>query len=161
MLFSPAVDIALISAILAVISQVMQRVLVNRKEQKRKQKEINENNKRMKELMKRNDEKSAKELAALQKEMMESMSTMMSGNMRMLAVMSIIYIPVYWFLGETYAATVIPLPVPIPWFSSESLIAFYTSTSWIGWYVLTALVFGLGINAVIGIVEKTQKGGAK
>ena len=52
MFLNPAMDLVLISALFAVISQTLQTVLTNRKEVRKSQKKMQETNKRYKELMK-------------------------------------------------------------------------------------------------------------
>lgn len=157
MLVNPNVDIALISLALACVSQLIQRKMLNRGEMKEKQNAMKEKNKRMRELMKNDDGKSKQELKALQKEIMEGTADMMSGSFKMMAVMMLIYLPVYWWLGDAFAGVEIPLPVPIPWFSADSLVALYSSTNWLGWYILTAMVFSFGLNGAINLAGRVKK----
>jgi uncharacterized membrane protein (DUF106 family) len=160
LLVSPHVDIALISLALALVSQFIQRVVFDKKGMQAKQKEMKEKSTKARELMKKGDDKSMKQMEELNKEIMESMSTMMSGSFKMMAVMFIVYMPVLWYLPEAYSGT-IDLPIPLPWLGGEGqgLIAFTSTTNWLGWYFISAMVFSLGLNAIINLVGKVR--GAK
>lgn len=160
-LISPQVDIAMIAIGLSIVSQIIQRKVVNRGEMKRKQAEMKGKQNRIKELMKRNDTKSKNELQVLEREMMEAMSTMMKGSMKMMVYSMILFIPTLWFLSSSYGNEVIPLPISIPWFGTESLIQLYNETNWIGWYVLTSLICSLSFNAIINIYEKIKGKGVQ
>ena len=156
---SPQIDIALVAVALSIVSQLMQRRFVNKKEMKRKQNEMKEKQERMKELMKSEDPKAKNEADALQAEMMENMSTMMKGSMKLMVFSMVLFIPTLWFLSSTYEGIAINLPIPIPWFGGESFIMLYNTTSWLGWYILCSLTFSLSLNAAINIYEKVKSGG--
>ncbi len=158
MLISAQVDIALIAIALAIVSQMMQRKLVDKKGMKRKQEEMKKKQEMVKELMKRTDEKSKSELQALEQEMMESMSTMMKGSMKLMVFSMILFIPTLWFLSASYEGIAVDLPIPIPWFGGDRFIMLYNRTNWIGWYVLCSLCFNLGLNAIINLYEKVRGG---
>ncbi|MFH1586935.1 MAG: EMC3/TMCO1 family protein [Candidatus Diapherotrites archaeon] len=155
---SPQFDIAVITFVLAIVSQILRRVLMNPSEMKVQQAAMKEKQGKMKELMNKNDHKSAKELEKMQKEMMESMGAMMSGSMKLMFVSMLIFLPIFWFLGSTYADVTISLPIPIPWFGGDLLIMLYNETNFYGWYILTSLFFSIILNVVIGQVEKMLKG---
>lgn len=162
MFINPQIDIALIAIALAVVSQVMQHTLTDRKWMKSSQKEMKEKQERIKELMKKGD--SAKgEIERLEKEMMDAMSKMMSGSMRLMLVSMIVFIPALWFLTGTYGNVVVPLPIPIPWLGGEGIIPImlYNETNWLGWYLLCSLASSLGLNAVVNIAERRSAGADK
>ena len=146
MFIDPATDIVIIALVMSIVSQLLRRRFVDEQAMKEYQKNMKERQEKMKELMKKEDQKSKQELENMQKEMMEGMSTMMQGNMKMMMVSMGIFIPLFFIVGLFYSEAVIALPIPIPWFGTEQLIQLYTETSWIGWYVLNSLIFGILIN---------------
>lgn len=155
--FGPEVDVAIISFGLSVVSQVMSRKFANRDEMMDKQKKMKDKQQRINELMKKEDAQSKRELESLQQEMLEDMQTMMQGSMRMMIFSMIVFVPTFWFIGETYQKAVFNLPVPIPWFGENWSVQIYNQTNWMGWYVLCALVFGIVLNAGLNLMKK--KGG--
>ncbi|MBS3059720.1 MAG: hypothetical protein J4224_04840, partial [Candidatus Diapherotrites archaeon] len=48
--------------------------------------------------------------------------------------------------GGVYSQATIELPVPLPWFGTESIIQFYNETNWLGWYFVSYLVLTLIIG---------------
>lgn len=164
MFVNPMVDIAGVSLALAIISQFVQGKFMNKDEMKRHQEGMKERNKRMKELMGKDDHKSKNELEALEKEMLESMQKMMNGSMKVMMVSAIVFLPALWFLSATYEKAVIELPIPIPWFISGfnlldpstwgGIIELYNETNYFGWYFLTYLVITVAINSVMGFFKK-------
>lgn len=161
---SPVVDIAIIAVVLVTTIQALQRKFVDRKKMKEDQKAIKEKQKKVRELMKKTDEKSKKEMEKLNKEVMESMSTMMQGSMRSMIISMAVIIPLWMFIGGTYANAIIALPFPIPFFSAFNWLdpgswfsfKLYTETNWIGWYILISLSFSILLNIVLKIVEKVK-----
>jgi len=160
--FDPMIDIALISFVLSVLVQVLQRVLGSKQAMQKHQTGMKEKQQKMKELMKKNDKQSQKELEKLQGEMLESMNDMMKGSMKMMVVSMVLFIPVLWFLQGTYEGAAITLPVPLPWLGTNSLIEFYSQTNWLGWYFVTSLVFSiLIVGPVAGIFDKWRQQNAE
>lgn len=154
MFINAQIDIVLIAVVLSIISQVMSRKLVDRKKMKAQQAEMKEKNKRIKELTAKGDEKSKAEAMRMQQEMLSEMGATMKGSMRLLMFSMVVYLPMFAVIRWLYADAVIPLPVPIPWFGSESLIELYNETNWIGWYILCSLVFSLIGNVLFKLAEK-------
>ncbi len=157
MFVSPQVDIALISAGVALVSQVLQRKFMPRHETKKRQEKIKKHQERMKELAAKKDTKSKNELEALEKEMMEEMGKMMQGSTRMMMFSMVFVLPMFWFLGENYKEAIVQLPFPIPWFAENWAVKFYTETNWVGWYVLCSLVVSLSFQAILRLREKLMK----
>ena len=155
-LFSPPVDISLISIFLVTASQIMQRTVVDKREMKRQQDQMKENQKKMKELMSKQDQKSKNQLEALEKEMLDSMNSVMKGSMRLMLYSLVVFIPAFFFMGGfdfgvisfggVYSQATIELPVPLPWFGSESIIQFYNETNWLGGDFVSYLVLTLIIG---------------
>jgi len=152
---NPALDIAVISAILAIGSRAIQEKLGIRKKQKSSQKRLKEKQARAKELMKKTDDKNAlKELEAVQKEMMEiSLESMQAMNKYLLFYMPITLVVFIFVLPPLYDKAIINLPVPVPWFGANWSIIFYEQTNWIGWYFLLSIIFGVAINLAFTAFE--------
>ena len=164
MVISPMVDIVGISLALSIVSQIVQKKFMNRDEMKKHQESMKEKNKRMKELIGKDDHKSKNELEALEKEMLESMQKMMNGSMKVMIASSVVFLPAYWLLGHFYGTAVIDLPIPIPWFVQgfnlfdtatwKGIIEIYHQTNWLGWYLLTYLLFSMAMNAIVDFIKK-------
>ncbi len=161
MVFSPQVDIALISVAIATTSQFVQRKLMPREETRKRQEKIKKHQDRMKQLADKKDAKSKNELEALEKEMMNEMGVMMQGSTRMMMFSMLFVVPMFWFLGAHFKDVVVQLPFPFPWFAANWAIKFYTETTWVGWYVLCSLVTSLVINAAMNLREQFAKKGAE
>ncbi|HIH10298.1 MAG TPA: TMCO1/EMC3 family protein [Candidatus Diapherotrites archaeon] len=154
MVFGPLVDIALITAVLAVVSQLVQNKFMNKDEMKTRQEEMKEKQKRMKELMQKGDQKSKNELDALEKEMMESLQAMMSSSTKVMVASMVIFLPAFFVLGALFENAVIQLPIPLPWlkqgfdlFNAGTWgIEVYNETTWFGWYFVSYLVITMVIN---------------
>ncbi len=164
--FNPMIDIALVSGVLALVSSVIQAKMMNRKAMKENQEKLKEKNKRMRELMNKNDEKSKNELESLQNEVLEMMQKMMQGSMKVMFVSMIFFLPAFWVLSHFYANAVISLPLPVPWFGEfdlfnigtwQNMIKLYNETNYLGWYMLTYLLFSLIIRFVL---NKSSKQGS-
>jgi len=97
--------------------------------------------------MSKQDQKSKNQLEALEKEMLDSMNSVMKGSMRLMLYSLVVFIPAFFFMGGfdfgvisfggVYSQATIELPVPLPWFGSESIIQFYNETNWL---VLTLII---------------------
>ena len=160
MLFDPQTDITLIAIGLGIVSQALQRKLMNKKAMKANQEKMKEKQKKLNELLKKEDKKSKNEAESIQKEMLEEMNVMMKGSMRMMMASMIIFIPTFWYLGGVYGNEIISLPFPIPWFGAKEFIELYNETSWMGWYVLNSLFFSILFNMAMNLYEKHFGGAA-
>ncbi|MCR4335009.1 MAG: EMC3/TMCO1 family protein [archaeon] len=154
MIINAMVDIAVISLVLAILSQIIQKKFGNKEEMKEKQKLIKEKQTQMKELMGKEDQKSKNELEALEKEMMKHMQEMMSGTMRMMKYSFVVFIPAFAILGFFYGEAIVDLPFAIPWLANGfNLFDFgtwgihlYEQTNWYGWYLLIYLIIAILMN---------------
>ncbi|MEM4364095.1 MAG: EMC3/TMCO1 family protein [Candidatus Diapherotrites archaeon] len=168
-LVNPMVDIAIISSVLALLSSIIQNKVMNKKQMKADQEKLKEKNKRMRELMTKNDEKSKNELESLQNEVLEIMQKMMQGTLKFTMISMVFFLPAFWLLSSLYGEAVINLPVPVPWFGNfdlfnistwNNLIILYDKTNYLGWYILIYLVFSLIIRFFENrILEKVDSKG--
>ncbi|MEM4261730.1 MAG: EMC3/TMCO1 family protein [Candidatus Diapherotrites archaeon] len=168
-LVNPMVDIAIISSVLALLSSIIQNKVMNKKQMKADQEKLKEKNKRMRELMTKNDEKSKNELESLQNEVLEIMQKMMQGTLKFTMISMVFFLPAFWLLSSLYGEAVIGLPFPVPWFGNfdlfnistwNNLIILYDKTNYLGWYILIYLVFSLIIRFFENrILEKVDSKG--
>jgi uncharacterized membrane protein (DUF106 family) len=135
----------------------MQSKLINKEEAKRQQASMKEKQKRINELLKKNDEASKREMDSLQKEMLESMNAMMQGNMKYMMYSMIVFLPAFAIIGFLYGKEVISLPFPVPLFHRNLSFELTSRLSWIWWYIYGSLVSSLVISAIMKIVEKVKK----
>ncbi|MFH0970607.1 MAG: DUF2208 family protein [Candidatus Diapherotrites archaeon] len=149
MFVSPQVDLVLVAALFAVITQTIQTVLTDRKEMRKNQKKMQEKNKEYKELMAKGKEANPQELERVQQEMMSlttmSMKTMpklMIGNM-------IVFIPLYAMISQVYQGITVPLFPPFNWI--------WKTTDWFWYYVLCSFIISLFVNHVINWYFKKQE----
>ena len=165
--FNPMLELALIAMAMVVVQKALQLKVGNQKQLKEHQEKMKKMQEKVKELMKKNDEKSRKERENMEKEMLDSMNIVMGSSMKFMVVSLVVVLPVFWLAGSVYEKDVINLPVPVPWFSDTTVwfdpftwgIMLYNQTNWIGWYVLTSLLFSLLIlNPLTKIFENKKKG---
>jgi len=163
--FNTMIELAFVSIVVSLFNQFVQRKFGSKKQLKSHQDKMKEKQSRIKELMQKDDEKSKQEREGLEKEMLESMNTVMKPVMKTMVVSMIVILPVFFLLGSIYGEEVIDLPVPIPWlgtafdlFTPFSWIELYNQTSWVGWYILISLIFSLLIlSPLIKIYDNLTK----
>ncbi len=161
---NPMIDIAGISLLLALASQLIQERFIDRKKMKKMQEGMKERQKKMQELVKKQDQKSKNELEALQSEMMESMQGMLSGSTKVMVASLVLFIPALWAFREFYEGAVIQLPIPLPWFADGldilnpfTWFSVYPETNWFGWYFVSYLAITLVINGVRKAFDGMEK----
>ncbi len=140
----PAVDIVLIGAVLVVISRIISMKMGRKggfREQMAKQKEMMAKQKRIKELMGKNDEKSRNELAKLQQEIMQE--TM--AGMKQLFITMPIFLLAFGGMWTNYGETLITLPFNVPFLGTES--------GWYWWYLITYF----SMTIIVGIAFRLGK----
>jgi len=165
MVFGPMVDITLITAVLAVLTQFVQNKFIDKDQMKRQQEEIKQKQKKMQELMKKGDPKSKNELEQMEKEMLETMQKMMGASSKVMVASMVIVLPAYFLLGMLYANDIIKLPIPIPWLAngfdlfniSTWGIDIYHETNWVGWYFLSYIVISIILNVARDAMKKKAK----
>lgn len=144
-MFSPLIDVALISAGLSIVSFALQRKLLNKDELKALQESMKEKQKKLNELLKRQDKQAKEEIDGLQKEMIEASGKMMQKSMKQMFATLIIVLPVFWYLGFAYGETKIVFPFELPFIGS--------SGNWIIWYIIVSIITSI----VLMIIEKALK----
>lgn len=148
-LLEPAiVDIAVIGITVTAINITMQHLFFHRKQLLERQDEMKLKQKKLMELLKKEDEKSKREAKQVQEEMMESTMKMMDPSimLRQMVVSLIVFAPVLWYFHAQYDGIPIQMPFPFPWWDNGFVLL--TNTSWLGWYFLIVLVFSLVLMPV-------------
>jgi uncharacterized membrane protein (DUF106 family) len=161
----PAIEMALLTMILAVMSFAAQKKFIDADRQKRDQQRLKDLQQEMKELMKKTDDASLKRLHKLEREMLEITRNMMGGTMKVMVITTPLFLGALWFFQTTYEKIIISLPVPIPWFvrfdwgqiSSWFDFKWYEQTNWLGWYFLIYLCTNLVLNAAWGLYKKNKE----
>ena len=164
--FNPQLEISVLAALLAVVSQFVQTKFGNRREMLKHQEDMKKKQDKMKTLVQSNNPGAKKEIEELEKEMLESLNMVMKMSTRTMIYSMVIFLPAFFLLGMFYSDAVINLPIPIPWFAPDlSLVnpftwfSLYTQTNWTGWYVLNSLVFSLLIlTPLTKFLEKRKEG---
>jgi uncharacterized membrane protein (DUF106 family) len=149
MLFSPAVDLVLVSALFAVITQTLQSVLTNRKEIRENQKKMQEKNKQYRELMTQGNKANPQELERVQKEIMELTTTSMKSMPKMLVANMIVFLPLFAMVSQTFNGIQVPLffPFKLVW----------ETTDWLWYYVLCSFLISMFVNQVFNWHLKKQE----
>ena len=146
-LFSPVIDIALFAVVVGIISQVLQRKLMDKKGQKQKQDAMKEKQKRLKELMKKGDEKSKQEAEKLNKELMSDMKEMFKGMQKFMLASLVVIAPIFLLGVNAYAQdTFVVFGWNVPHFIFPPYIV---------WYFICSIVFSLIFNGIMKVIEKS------
>lgn len=148
MFVSPAVDLVLVSAGFAVISQVIQVLLLDRKETRKIQKKMQEKNKEYREMISKGNS-SKQDLDRIQGELMElSMGSMKRMPKVMIANM-IVFLPLFAMVSNVYHGTTLTTFFPL------NLI--WKELDWFWYYVLCSLLISLVVNAVLNWYDTRQE----
>ncbi len=165
---TPIIGIFGITAILVIVSRLMQNRFMDRDLMDEQRKEMNEKRDRMKELLSKQDEKSLKEAEKIQREMLEMSQKMMQGSMRYMMVSLPLFLGVFFLMGFVYGETIIDLPVPLPWWENAEIfnpftwlnIKFFEQTNWFGWYfasyLFISILYGIG-RRILKRIKGEQK----
>jgi len=155
-LISPIVDIAIISFAMALISQILQRKLVNMKKMKASQAQMKEMQKKLNELLKKEDEQSKKEAARLQNEMLKAMNETMKGSMKHM----LISLPIFWGIfavaGAVYLGATINTPIALPVLHRDFSFEITPKVSWLWWYIYCSVGFSIVFSIILKIVDKIR-----
>ncbi|MBU2100939.1 DUF106 domain-containing protein [Candidatus Micrarchaeota archaeon] len=146
--FSPVIDVALLAVVVGIISQILQRKLMDKKGQKQKQDAMKEKQKKLKELMKQNDEKSRKEAEKINMELMSDMKEMFKGMQKFMLASFVFILPIFYLGVSTYKEEVF---VVFGWTVPEFIFPPY-----IVWYFICSIVFSLIFNAGMKVIEKSE-----
>jgi uncharacterized membrane protein (DUF106 family) len=161
----PAIEMALLTMVLAIMSFGAQKKFIDQDRQKRDQQRLKDLQKEMKELMNKTDEASLKRLHKLEREMLEITRDMMGGTMKVMVITTPLFLGALWFFRTYYDKININLPVPIPWFTNfdwgqiASWFNFrlYEQTTWLGWYFLVYLITNLLLNGAWSLYKKSRE----
>jgi uncharacterized membrane protein (DUF106 family) len=152
MLVSPEVDVALIAALIVAISQSLQVLLMNRKQQRANQKKSQELMRQHQELMKKGSSADQQEMERLQREQMELMGSQFKSMPKMLLGSMIIILPLFTFVREQYQTLTFKLFFPF------SLIK--PHVGWFWYYLLCSfiisIIVGQALNAFDSHHEKKR-----
>lgn len=160
-----AVEMALLTIVLAILSFAAQKKFIDQQKQKRDQKRLKEMQSEMKELMKKNDEASIKRLHKTEREMLEITRDMMGGTMKVMMVTTPLFFGALWVFHSFYEKAIIALAIPIPWFRQFELfnpaswiqIQLYQETTWLGWYFLVYLITNILLNIGYSVYQKSRE----
>ncbi len=156
---SPSIDIVMISAVLVIVSKVMQSKFMNKAQMKQDRETMKTQQNRVKELMGKDDEKSKQEIEQINKEMMETMQKSMQTSMRYMMISLPVFLIAFYLLGMFYTQfEPFALPVALPWFAEQGFFAFtfYSETSWFGWYFVSYLTMNILVGIGLKIFEKAK-----
>ena len=112
MYVNPAVDLVLIAAVYASLSQALQVFFLDRRGQRTIQKESAVINKKFQELMKKGNQADPKEMESVQREQAEVTGKMMKRMPKQMIGSMILYLPFIWYVNANYLQYIIPLFFP-------------------------------------------------
>ncbi len=139
---NPGVDVAVIAfCVVAFFNMIRWKT-----EDRALMKTLKEKNKRVRELMKRTDKHSKKEVEKANRELIELNMRVMKKTMPITLVSLAVFMAVFPFIRAAYEPFVFPLPFPVPWIDMQ----FHTQTNWLGYYFLVSLTF----SAAAGVIKK-------
>ncbi len=162
---TPAIDIAVISAVLVAVSRFIQGKLVDKAKMKEIQKRSKEKQRRIKELVQRTDEQSKAEIQRLQQEMFAEMGESMQGSRRYMMVSLPIFLVVSFLLGTFYGGTAFDALFPLPEFNNFFLlnpltwipVGFSVKTGWLKWYFFSYMIVSIVLSIAAKIYGKAKK----
>ena len=151
---NPVLEIIGISFVMVCISQFVQRKLVDRKKMKSNQALMKEKQKRIKELMQKDDQKSKAEVERLQKEMLGLMNQTMQGTMKHMLFTFPVFIVVFWVLSIVYSGILIQLPFAVPVVHRNFSFEITAGISWLWWYIYTSFAFSILFSIVFKALKR-------
>lgn len=164
-----ALPILAITFILAAVTKLLQRKLVDRKKLAELQRQVKEDQKRMKEL-KKEGEKNKKEIEELQMGMLKRSTEMMNSNMKFSMVTLPIFLAALWGLSALFQGRLLESVVPLPMFSSFNI---WNPASWLPtgqfsiltgyykayffYYLIAAIIFNVVERIYDKVKDRTKK----
>ncbi len=142
---NPAIQLVLVSALFAVISQTVQLIFGNRKEMRHIQKSMKEKNKEWKELMKKGDAADKQSLERVQGEMMSLSKESMKRMPKLMIVNMLVFLPLFAFVSNAYQGTQVALFFPL------NLI--WAQGDWFWFYVLCSFIISMVVNHVLNTYD--------
>lgn len=147
---NPAMQLVLISAAFAVITQIVQLVFGNRKEMRRVQKTMKAKNAEFKELMKKGDQADKNEVERVQKEMLDLSTQTVKSMPKLMIVNMVVFLPLFGLVSSAYDGTKVNLffPLNLVWAQGD----------WFWFYVLCSFLISMVVNHVMNMYdEKNEK----
>jgi uncharacterized membrane protein (DUF106 family) len=155
-LISPIVDIAIVSFGMAIVSQILQRKLIDRKKTKESQAQMKQMQKQLNELLKHGDEKSKLESARIQNELLKLMNDQMKGSMKHMLVSLPIFWIVFAVIGTVYGNVQINAPLPLPVIHRNLAFEIIQVVSWLWWYIYCSLFFSVILSIILNAFDKMK-----
>jgi len=146
--FSAVIDITLLAILVGVISQALQRKLMDKKAQKAKQDGMKEKQKKLKELMSKGDEQSKKEAEKLNMELMHDMKEMFKGMQKFMIASFIVMIPIFYLFVSAYKEETFNV---FGW-----IVPQFFFPPHIVWYIISSIGFSIVFNLIMKAVEKSE-----
>jgi len=146
--FSAVIDVSIFAIVVGIISQILQRKLMDKKGQKAKQNAMKEKQNKLKELMKNQDEKSKREAERLNAELMTDMKEMFKGMQKFMIASFVIIIPIFYLGVSNYVKeTFVVFGWTVPQFFFPPHIV---------WYIISSIGFSIVFNLIMKVVEKSE-----
>jgi len=143
--FSAVIDVSLFAIVVGIISQILQRKLMDKKGQKAKQQAMKEKQAKLKELMKNNDEKSRQEAEKLNSELMTDMKEMFKGMQKFMIASLVVIMPIFYLGVSNYAKEIF---IVFGWEVPQFIFPPY-----IVWYMISSIAFSLIFSTIMKVVE--------
>jgi len=147
--FPVSIEIFAFSALLAVVSKVLQFTLMDRKAFLASQKQMKEQQKKMQELASKEDAESKKELESLQTQMLENFNKSIQMMGKMMVVSLVVFGPALYFLQAWFGGSLVQLPFPLPIVHRDLSFEITSTISWFWTYIYSSLVSSLIIGAIL------------
>jgi|GEM_PF-3392319 len=160
MISSQVYEIILVAIGASLLSIGLQTLLTNKKKQLEIQNKMKDRNLRIRELMKKNDEKSRNESSEIQKQMMNETMEMMQDNTKFLIVSMIVFLPLLGFVMSFYskAGVVVNLLKPLVGFNLFGLYPFTIESHWFWIYFGASLITSLVVTTIVNSFLKKKYG---
>ena len=146
---NPAIQMVLVSAIFAVISQVVQLVVGKRHEMRKTQKAMREKNKEFKELMKKGESHKT-ETERVQREMLDLSTQSMKNMPKLMIVNMIVFLPLFGYVSQAYEGTKVPLFFPLN-------LVWGAQGDWFWFYVLCSFLISMIVNQVLNAYDENKE----
>ncbi|MDP2666738.1 MAG: EMC3/TMCO1 family protein [Candidatus Diapherotrites archaeon] len=144
MLINAGVDLVLIAGAIVFVSQILQIVLIDRKEFRKNQKEMKAKSQEHRELLKKGGA-SKDEIDRVQREMMELTTKSMKHMPKMMIGSILVVLPLFVFATSIYHEAKIDLFFP--------LTLVWDQADWFWWYMLCSLIISFTVNRVLALYE--------
>ena len=145
-------EIAVFSVGLALASRLLQIRFGNKKHTNALQEGIKKKQEQLKELLKKDDQKSKAQAQTIQTEMMEDLNKVMNSSMKVMIISSALFLPALALMGFLYNGQNIAAPFPIPVFHRGTDFPFWVELSaksnWFSWYFWWALIASFALTFI-------------